>query len=373
MAGRRGRPPKKEQPPNAEPEQPPEAQPPVSVEILRKPTFWERLRAALWRPIAPIWALVQVFIQRITWLRALVAATVFVLIAVGIWVLTNIAQRPASPVSVAITNVVPTGAPPVVIVGGQTQVPTQISTVVVTQLEPVVTKETVVVTQEREMVTATSEPPTATLTWTPIAVQQSPATPVPSVTPFPQAHLLYAEDFEDGVFNGWRHWWGLMNVVELPDGNHVLHLINGYKAYELPKGITTDYVLEVRAMQVSLGGGLARLHLRVTPGSNCGDQYSFEADPSFDWLTLLEVEDVGCPGEGGMRAGYPLALDHQTWYTLRFETRGALLRAYVNGVLYLEEASETYFSNMVGLSSCCQEADEFYFDDIRVWTFAPLG
>ena len=179
--------------------------------------------------------------------------------------------------------------------------------------------------------------------------------------------LIYEEDLEDGIANGWD---GEMEIIQLADGNHVWRAENEQPRYILPGGVL-DYAVEARIMQHEGPGGAAGVTVRVISGEACAYYFSY-IDFAGGWLPLVENTAL-CEenrGPDGLLDGYQFPFSSDVWYTLALEATGSTIRVYLDGEPVGSDQDDTYQSNIVGLWSCCGDSGPhvFYFDDVRIWS-----
>ncbi|MBI4671583.1 MAG: hypothetical protein HY741_07945 [Chloroflexi bacterium] len=143
--------------------------------------------------------------------------------------------------------------------------------------------------------------------------------------------LIYQEDFEDEVANGWTTEYGSFEIVKLPDGNRVWRTSNdGYATMTLPVN-TSDYALQAKVTEVSGSRGLGVLHIRVKSGSPCPASYESYFSTFDGWLSLVE-HDVSCAeigGQGGFAGGYKSNLLNGTPYTIRLGAKGQEIQSFI--------------------------------------------
>jgi len=176
--------------------------------------------------------------------------------------------------------------------------------------------------------------------------------------------LIYEEDFEDGIANGWL---SPPEVHLLADGNHVLGMENDQPMLSLPHDVS-DYVIEARILMHAGAGGSAGIGVRAMPG---GAMYFSYVDFAGGWVNLVEAqagEEVR--GPDWPPNGYRMVVSQGVWYTLALEGRGSLLRDYLDGELLQSGEDDSNQSNRIILWSCCGDSGPhtFYFDDVRVWS-----
>jgi len=203
----------------------------------------------------------------------------------------------------------------------------------------------------------------------PAVVAPSPTTSVGAAT-VPhyeqEGALIYEEDFEDGVANGWD---GSMEIVQLGDGNHVWRPENDQERYTLPGGVF-DYAVEARIMKEDGPDGAAGIGVRAVPGEACGHYFTYMRSP---WLALVEV-DASCEevrdSYGAALGGYQISFSQEVWYTLALEANGSTMSVYLDGELIGSGVDDTHRSNIAFLWSCCGDwgPHSFYFDDVRIFS-----
>jgi len=179
--------------------------------------------------------------------------------------------------------------------------------------------------------------------------------------------LIYEEDLEDGIANGWD---GEMEIIQLADGNHVWRAENEQPRYILPGGVL-DYAVEARIMQQEGPSGAAGVGVRVVPGEACAYYFSY-IDFAGGWLNMVENMPACDENRGpdGLLGTYPIPFAQDVWYTLALEANGSTMSVYLDGELMGSDQDDSYQSNVVLLWSCCDYSGPhtFYFDDVRIWS-----
>jgi hypothetical protein len=178
-----------------------------------------------------------------------------------------------------------------------------------------------------------------------------------TLAPPPPGAILFQDDFEDGVADGWTESGGSWTVVT-----------EGTKVYRQSgtsgDGISaagdvnwTDYTVEVRARPVifNSAGGFARLMARYRDASN----YYYLLLRSTQVLELKKM----VAGTATTLATKSFAVAADGWYTLRLEAVGTGLKGYVDGALELSATDSQLGAGRIAVGTYNAEAR---FDDMLV-------
>jgi hypothetical protein len=178
-----------------------------------------------------------------------------------------------------------------------------------------------------------------------------------TAAPPPPGAILYQDDFEDGVADGWTESGGTWTVVS--DGTKVYR-----QGGTSGDGISaagdvgwTDFTVEVRAKPVGFnaGGGFVRLLARYRDTGN----YYYLVLRSTQVLELKKM--VG--GTATTLGSKSFTVTTEGWHTLRLEVVGTSLKGYVNGALQLSATDSQLGSGRIGVGTYNASA---VFDDMVV-------
>lgn len=183
-----------------------------------------------------------------------------------------------------------------------------------------------------------------------------------AVQPVASAATLFAEDFEDGVADGWTRSGGSWSVVT-----------DGSRAYQ-QGGTSTD----ARAL---VGGAWSAqaVRARVKPGGFNGSGRHVavlaraQNTSSYYYLGLSNSSVVlGRRSGGGFTAlaSAPASVPIGTWQTLRLEAFGSTLRGFVGNTQVVTATDGTFASGRVGLATYFAAAT---FDDLLVTDVPGTG
>ena len=208
--------------------------------------------------------------------------------------------------------------------------------------------------------TATSRPPTATPI--PTRTRRPTSTPTPTATPVPASAILYSEDFEDGVTDGWTTYAGAWSVVE--DGSN--HFWRGTGPTNYPQAWLdvdytnwTNYAFESRIRFVK---GAVFVCVRTDGGSAFYNAYISSSD---DWISFADYDGSLYRTFGDI--GHSVRINK--WYTVRFEVEGDRLRLYIDN--HLITAARRSSREHGGVGYYMGGGEEIHFDDIRIWALTP--
>ena len=250
--------------------------------------------------------------------------------------------------------------------------PTMTERIVETMSTPRSTSTSASATPTLRAVTMTSVPPTRRPTNTP----RPTSTPTPKPTSVPASAILYIEDFEDEVADGWSASVGTWSVKK-ENGNH-FWLGTGTHNYpqawlddELTGSIDfrnwTDYAFESRIRFVS--GGSVFICVRSYNGGIAF--YNVQIDNTNNWVQFAEYD--GTERNDGSNYHTFGGVDHSIltnrWYTVRFQVEGDSLRLYIDDELVT--ASLRFSHEQGGIGYYMEGEVEVHIDDIRVWTLTP--
>ncbi len=188
-------------------------------------------------------------------------------------------------------------------------------------------------------------------------------------SPIPQDSILYQEDFEDGVADGWTSsTWTVVNE----NGNYIYRGTGpgDYPWSWLDENFIdmsnwTDYAFESKIR-------FTRGNVFVVARMINQTEYFYTAVINGDGF--IDFGDWNVTKEGytnsAVNATYPIQTNK--WYTVRFELQGDLQTLYIDGELVLERQHSGRDSGGIGFyivdTTVQGEEEEIYFDDIRVWS-----
>jgi pectate lyase len=174
--------------------------------------------------------------------------------------------------------------------------------------------------------------------------------------------LLFSDNFEDGVADGWTTFQGSWSVVL--DGSRVYRQAGLSSKYRSAAGSAgwTDYVVEAKVKPTGWNGTdrFAALCARFQDGNNT---YMLALRSS----GRVELRRVAS-GTGTALAQSAFAVSLNTVYQLRLEVTGPTLRGFVNGVLLVTASDTTFASGRIGAAT---EYASATFDDFGVTTGGP--
>lgn len=217
----------------------------------------------------------------------------------------------------------------------------------------------------------TAEVSSPTNTSLPDPINTSAVVSTPSVEQWARGNLIVDENFNDKEANNWKTKSGNVEIVEVLENgqsNYVLQLESGLTELTLPENIN-DYAVEAKIMQVSGNEGLGIIQIRMIQNAGqCGQEYKTYIDVTQDWLSLVEDDPIKCDEnrDTGLFGARKIDLSMKTWYLLRIEAKGAIVRVYLDNVLQVSDEDDKLKSNVIALTTCCS-VHRFYFDDVKVW------
>jgi serine/threonine protein kinase len=213
--------------------------------------------------------------------------------------------------------------------------------------------------------TATTRPATATPTRT--RTPRPTRTSKPTATPVPTSAILYTEDFEDGVADGWITYVGTWSVEE--EDNNYFWSGAGPENYPQAwfggseKTDWIDYAFESRIRFVN---GTVFICVRAAEG---GAFYTAYIESNSDWVEFAEYD-------GSKWVSFEIGVNHSIianrWYVVRFEINDDTLSLFIDDRLVLTgQASQPAVRDYGGIGYYLGGGEEIHFDDIRVWTLTP--
>lgn len=176
-------------------------------------------------------------------------------------------------------------------------------------------------------------------------------------------YVIFQDDFEDGDAGGWTAYvpdWAPLGsswAVELDDGNYVLSM-RGETWAEAGDLSWTNYTFEVRVKFMTPYGGS---HINFRMGVPA-PRYFFQLYVGDLWLSK-EYQETFSDLEYSK-----LALNTNTWYTLKIVCVGNRIRLYVDDVLKLDYVDDVdpILSGRIGLEG--NPDSHILFDDVKVST-----
>lgn len=205
-------------------------------------------------------------------------------------------------------------------------------------------------------------------------------TPRPSNTPRPPANtptliltsteifyelILYEEDFEDGIADGFNLESGGWRIITEDNGNHVYEGRAGSAALGVWFGSPSwgNYSVELRVRQITPQDVL----VQVRSNNYCGGCYALrlsesdravliEKDDSTSDTTLLNFDDF----DDGIRL-----YSSEYWNIIRIDVNGDVIRVTYNEIttyVYDDEYTEGFVRLTIAPDAYV------WFDDIRVWS-----
>jgi pectate lyase len=177
-----------------------------------------------------------------------------------------------------------------------------------------------------------------------------------AVTPVASATTLFADDFEDGVADGWTKSGGSWSVMT--DGSRAYQQSGtSSDARALVGGTWSDQAVQVRVKPGGWGGS-ARQVAVLARAQNTSSYY---------YLALSNAGSVvlGKRSGGALStlASAPTTVTTGTWHTLRLEAFGATLRGFVGNTQLVTATDGTFVAGRVGLAAYYAAAT---FDDVQV-------
>lgn len=224
---------------------------------------------------------------------------------------------------------------------------------------------------------------------TPIVMSTSTASPsriprptqplTPTSTRVPSQLIIYQEDFEDGVANGWETNYGVgtFEIRQDDNGNSVWWTRGATRVLRLPDDVE-NYAFEARIQYQTdfsdLNGSTIGFLLNVQLDNilNCvTNNYLLYIDflGNYHSLNYVNVNSGTCEWTTHYIAGNFFDMASNRWYTLRIEVRDSNISTFINDNLLFTANNTVVSSNIVGLWSCCSSINqEFHFDDILIWS-----
>lgn len=192
---------------------------------------------------------------------------------------------------------------------------------------------------------------------------QAPPTPKPTTTPVPESAILYSEDFENGVADGWITYVGTWSVEKEKDGNHFWRGRgpNNYPQtwWNTDDPRWTDYAFESRIRFVQ---GSIFVCIRADNG---GAFYNAYISSNDDWVSFADYDGKQYQTFGD--AAYDISPNK--WYEVRFEVKGDTLKLYIDNRLITQARRSS--RKQGGIGYYMGGGDEMHIDDIRVWALEP--
>lgn len=182
-------------------------------------------------------------------------------------------------------------------------------------------------------------------------------TPTMTRTPVPQSAILYEEDFDDGVANGWGTPFGTWTIETDESGNRFWRGTgpSNYPQQWLNNHNWTDYAFESRIRRVN---GVVFVCLRANNGGS-----------SFYNVYISDSGTVFADYDGTQYntfSGTNFPTRTNTWYLVRFEVEGNQLRLFINNRLIATAQRDSHSMGSIGYYM--EGGSTIDFDDIRVWS-----
>lgn len=176
-------------------------------------------------------------------------------------------------------------------------------------------------------------------------------------------YVIFEDDFEDGEAEDWKidipdeAPLGSNCRVEIDDGNYVLSS-RGQTWAEVGDFTWTNYTFEVKFKFIT-SQGCAMINFRLGSPAH---RYFLQFWGEDFFLTKQYLETFS-------EVKYErLAININTWYTLKIVCVGNNIRAYVNDVLQLQyiDTENPFLTGRIGLEICADS--HIHFDDVKVST-----
>ena len=184
-----------------------------------------------------------------------------------------------------------------------------------------------------------------------------------AVQPVASAATLFADDFEDGVADGWAKSGGSWSVVT--DGSRVYQQSGASSdARALVGGAWADQAVQARVKPLAFNG--AGRHVAVLARAQNTSNYYYLALSNTG--SVLLGKRVG----GGLStlAAAPVTAPAGTWQTLRLEAFGTTLRGFVGNTQLVTATDGTFGSGRTGAATYYASAS---FDDLQVTDVPGTG
>lgn len=174
--------------------------------------------------------------------------------------------------------------------------------------------------------------------------------------------IIFFDDFNDGIANGWTQNLGAWNVI---DGKYVAQVPGivetGISTVDFLN--LTDCVIEVKIRFTDDVGFRAGIIFRYTDNEH---YYSFELSNEYDDGVLFRY-DPSDPLYGHPLAStggdYSYPIQKNTEYLIKVEVKGNTFKCFINGVEVCSGTDGTYGYGKVGLRA---GRAIVYFDDFKV-------
>jgi fibronectin type III domain protein/concanavalin A-like lectin/glucanase superfamily protein/thrombospondin type 3 repeat protein len=163
--------------------------------------------------------------------------------------------------------------------------------------------------------------------------------------PPPPGSVLFQDDFEDGVEDGWSEAMGTWSVMSGSSKVYQQSSTTGDGVTSAGDPVWGDYTVEARVkpMSFNAAGGFVRLIGRFRDVSN----YYYLLLRSNQVLELKKLV-ASTPTTLGTKA---FTVSPGTWYTVKLELVGTSLKAYVNGQLELSTTDSQFNSGSIAVGT----------------------
>ena len=176
------------------------------------------------------------------------------------------------------------------------------------------------------------------------------------IVPTPEG-TLFTDDFESGITK-WEITQGTCMIAA--DETNVLNCINGGNEARAVAGeVWGEYSVQARVKLNAMDLN-RRIYLagRFTDSNNWYGAAIYNSSP----IEVQIRKKVGGTSTDIVRG--PYAFELGTWYTLKLELKGSMLKLYVNDVLQLQTDADTQFSS--GKIAILVDRSDVSWDDVLV-------
>jgi hypothetical protein len=190
------------------------------------------------------------------------------------------------------------------------------------------------------------------------------------------AGLLFEDNFEDGIADGWNGKGGNWTVVYDENGNYVYpgNANSGGWAYAIPSGASFEwknFAIETRWRVITVSSqtddnfadGQVTFRIKYDKPSGCS-YYGVFFDTVQDFMSLAR-QGFNKDCEWAVLTDHKYALESGRWYKLRIETKGTIHKAYVDGNLFLEANDNSVVQGAFEIDAA--PGGVVQFDDVKVW------
>jgi len=175
--------------------------------------------------------------------------------------------------------------------------------------------------------------------------------------------LIFFDNFNDGVADGWTKHLGTWNVI---DGEYRVSVVglteDGLSTVDILS--LTDCAIETKLRFTDAVGFKTGIVFRYTDNEH---YYTFELSNEYDCVQFIKYTPekpgygvgIATTGEGNY------SVHRDTSYLLKVIIQGNTFRGFINGEEVLAGADESYVTGKVGLRA---RRAEVYFDNFTVYT-----